>query len=293
MCLRTITVLILILSLSVPTTFSQEEIPQTDEPKQQEKLTPEEESEAREIAKEFIERFEENKNVLSLAGDFYVNDFVSRLRGRSENFYFVHLSPELWKKVSDTDVKKLYFLSLQFFHYCFMVYGAKEIIRTRNQKQAEDEDNDEMDMKEIVPLELISLMTRDETLREIWGAFINEYNGIENQQQNDDNDELKTNEQLKSYLEFLDDAILLMKKHLESLDAPHKWKPLMEELTKLDKKEIEDEDLLNPRVTVLTKDFHGSPEGTRLICINAMYFHMDLVRVDGKLKILNVYWEDD
>ncbi|MDQ3908770.1 MAG: hypothetical protein M3268_10580 [Acidobacteriota bacterium] len=40
---------------------------------------------------------------------------------------------------------------------------------------------------------------------------------------------------------------------------------------------------------VLEKEFYGYPEGTRLVCANVGALHAELVRADGRLRILTVY----
>jgi hypothetical protein len=52
-------------------------------------------------------------------------------------------------------------------------------------------------------------------------------------------------------------------------------------------------DLLKPRAWMLTEEFYGYPKGTRIICLNVLVYHMDLVRVDGKLKVLALYLDVD
>jgi hypothetical protein len=46
-------------------------------------------------------------------------------------------------------------------------------------------------------------------------------------------------------------------------------------------------------VKILSTDFYGYPKGTRLICVDMLIFHMDLVRVERKLKVLTLYLNDD
>lgn len=40
---------------------------------------------------------------------------------------------------------------------------------------------------------------------------------------------------------------------------------------------------------VIDKEFYGYPEGTRLVCANAGALHVEMVRVDGRLRILTVH----
>ena len=54
-----------------------------------------------------------------------------------------------------------------------------------------------------------------------------------------------------------------------------------------------DSDRANARATVLTRADFGCPKGTRLICLKVLLFHMDLIRVDGQLKILHVHTDVD
>jgi hypothetical protein len=37
---------------------------------------------------------------------------------------------------------------------------------------------------------------------------------------------------------------------------------------------------------MLEREFYGYPQGTRIFCANVAIYHMDLIRVDGKLKVL-------
>jgi hypothetical protein len=43
------------------------------------------------------------------------------------------------------------------------------------------------------------------------------------------------------------------------------------------------------RARVLGKEFYGYPAGTRLVCADFGALHAELVRVDGRLRILTVY----
>ena len=40
---------------------------------------------------------------------------------------------------------------------------------------------------------------------------------------------------------------------------------------------------------VIDKEFYGYPKGTRLVCANAGALHIEMVRVDGRLRILTVH----
>jgi hypothetical protein len=40
---------------------------------------------------------------------------------------------------------------------------------------------------------------------------------------------------------------------------------------------------------VLEEEFYGYPEGTRIVCANVGMLHAELVRVDGRLRILTIY----
>jgi hypothetical protein len=70
-------VMSLMTTCAARTSLSQDETPGTA---QEEKLTPEEEREARALAGEFIRRLDETGDVTPLLSELYINDFAERLR---------------------------------------------------------------------------------------------------------------------------------------------------------------------------------------------------------------------
>ncbi|MFL6230966.1 MAG: hypothetical protein ACJ741_19495, partial [Pyrinomonadaceae bacterium] len=46
---------------------------------------------------------------------------------------------------------------------------------------------------------------------------------------------------------------------------------------------------ISKNADVLKKEFYGYPEGTRLIGANAGALHVEMVRADGRLRILTMY----
>jgi hypothetical protein len=271
-------------------------------------LTPDEEWEARSIAQQFATRFEESDDLLSIVDDLYVKDFDERLSRDPADRFLVPIASDLAEQVKGGELRRCHITSLKFTYLYMMLLSSAwhKTITLRGDAKPMDDENTP-GPNEMLPPRVIALLKNDPALREVLleeskkdddsknGSEIN--GGAEEQtvavdnaseKRDDDRDlTIKSIERLRAYISTLEQAIALMREHLRTLPVPQTWQNMMDSMRELIHEP--DSGQVNARVTILTRADFGCPKGTRLICLKVLLFHMDLIRVDGQLKILHVH----
>jgi hypothetical protein len=280
----------------------QEQVAQSDD----EKLTAEEEREAVQIAEQFVKGFEEKNQLSEVIDRLYVKDFDARLRAELNNYtYLVKVEPDVAAQASPEELRRLYAVSLGFWYKG----GLLTCIRMYNKKLAGDDSNDDPSIKELLPANVVAVMKTDPVTAELLaederespeGAApsVVEKTGDADSRKEPETAalEIRSLERLRGYTSVLYKADALLYQYIKTLPGPKTVSALMSAYSALEEKQAGVEDTCEgfcPRSYVLKEDFFGSPRGTRLICVNVLPFHMDLVRVDGRLQILNVYFMGD
>ncbi|GEM_PF-3249147 len=289
---------VFLLSAFTLTTLSRP-VTRDDDKQEETKLTAEEKREAREFIETFRKRFEETDDYTTLSKEFYVKDFLMRLRASDEDFVFTKISDELKTKMSDAEFLEMYFASSRFMYFSSLIYCSKLITKAESNKRSiedeiEDEDEEDINLGEVIPPDVIALIEKNLYLSRAWADVIAESKGTK-KETSDDDEEMNSHEELQSVTSFFKEAIPLMRKSLESQPEPHSWQGIMDKTHTIFQKneEANNEDILNPHLTILRYEFFGMPEGTRLICVDLLPFHVDLIRVEGKLKVLHLYFAGD
>jgi hypothetical protein len=304
---RFLTTLLLVLALAagspLPACARQAEAQKNEAP-----LSAEEEREAIELAERFIKGFEEKNYPLSLIDEMYVRDFDERLRLDPNPFiYLIKVEPQVAAEVGQGELRRLYAASLNFIYATGFLDGLNYY--NRKLKGVEEGDKDPP-LRELMPPAVIDVLKSDPLMAELIAEdeenerertpdepseteqAANE--GQEKKERTSD-PEISSPERLRIFLSTLERAATLLREHLKTIQGPHNWKGLLaalETIGAMDEKEDGCKGIC-PRSYTLSEEFFGSPAGTRLICINVMAFHMDLIRVEGRLRILNVYLMED
>jgi hypothetical protein len=271
----------------------------------EEKPTREEEREALRIAEQFLKSFEERQDTLLMMDELYVRDFAARLRKDLNSFiYLVKVEPEVTAEATDTELRRLYAVSLNF------IYASTFLIHAYNTKlNGEEAENNDAPLNKLLPPEVIAVLKSDPIMAELIAE-----DEVEERERNPappaepeqraDRDteedrangpEIRSLERLRGFVSTLEKATVLIREHLKTVQGPHTWKELMIAAGMPEGGDVRPDGCkgMCPRVNTLSKEFFGSPAGTRLICLSVLPFHIDLVKVDGRLRILNVYLMDD
>ena len=273
------------------------------------KLTPEEELEARSIAEQFARRFEDSDDLVSIVNDLYVKDFAERLGREPADRFLVPVAWDLASQVKGNELSRYHIAERKFSYLYMMLCGAWHYTHLPSANTKPEDSEKELTPEEIFPPRVIALFKDDPALAEL---LIEESKKSENSENTaetnvgseeqavdddskkkaEDNDlTIKSIERLRGFVSTLEQVVAIMREHLRTLPVPQTWQHMMDSVRSPDQET--DPDPKKLRAFILAGDDLGAPKGTRLICVNVLVFHVDMVRVDGQLKILNAYVDDD
>lgn len=262
------------------------------------KITEEEKAEAHEVAERFLRRLQETNDLAPLVGEMFVPDYAARLQQEATTKPPVLLSRSAVEGASREELARydlalnngLYLASLLFLAY-----------QTSHPEEADvDQKWGAAYYKQLLPPDIIELCKTDPILRVLFEEETNESAAenragapVENSNVIDHDDEpVRSVEQLRVFTSTLEQATVLARKHLAAL-------PFKLSLVARQKGASEEENWRaeskswKPRAWTLNRESYGYPIGTRIFCLDVSIYHMDLVRVDGRLKVLALYLDRD
>jgi hypothetical protein len=261
-------------------------------------LTLYEELEARSIAEQFAARFEGSDDLLSIVDDLYVKDFNERLRNDVADRFIVPIASDLAERVEGDELGRCHILTLKLnYLYTLLRYAWWHSASRLNTRPGDSETEPSPD--EVLPPSVIAMLMNDPAFAKMLLEDSKNHPEAnaesENQPGSEDSEEkdqtIKDMERLRNHVAILGQAVSMMREHLQTLPVPQTWQSAMDSVREPGKESAGD--TMRPRALILAGNSMGFPKGTRLILVNVMLFRMDLVRVDGQLKILDVYPEDD
>jgi hypothetical protein len=286
--------------------------------------TPDEEREARELLEEFNKKFVGTNDIAPLVKDYFVPDFSSRLGKHAETLPFTLVE---WKDQDappdPDDLLRFYVATTNFLHAFLPLYAAaaKKCAEEEDREDGEDHAKGDGDCdgsydpktEKFLPPAAVEIMKADPLLREMWlGSDEPDTasSGAQATPQSANNAEgecvegcggasaghedrlVENAAELRRLTESLDDLSKVLREHLSAHPVSFEQEPTDDdeeskaaEFQRFDPKKID----IFSNARVLDKEFYGYPEGTRLVCANVGALHAELVRVDGKLRILTVY----
>jgi hypothetical protein len=289
--------------------------------------TPDEDREARELLEEFNKKFVETNDIAPLIKDYFVPDFSARLPQHAEAYPFALIDWKDEAAPPDPeDMRRFYVATTNFLHALFPLYAAAaKKCAEEEDKEDGEEDHTKGDgkcdgshdpkMEKFLPPAAVEIMKADPLMREMWFGS----DGSDTASKEADaqatlqaagtaegecvegcaaasaghKDRLVENAaELRHLTERFEDLSKVLREHLAAHPVSFKQEPTDDdseskdaEFQKFDPKKID----IFSNARVLDKEFYGYPEGTRLVCADVGALHAELVRVDGKLRILTVY----
>jgi hypothetical protein len=262
------------------------------------KITAEEEQEAREVAERFIRRMQETHDLAPLLGEMFVPDYAARLRQEASNKPLALMSRSAAAQASREELVRyqlalnnsLYLASLIFLAY-----------QTSHPAEDVDQEWGAAYYKRMLPPDIIELCRHDPILKVLFEEEIDE-GADENRPAasspekpdviDHDDEPIRSVEQLRSFTSTLEQAITLARRHLAAAPRKLTW-PERHKGANEEENWTAERRELKPRAWTLTQEFYGYPKGTRLFCVSVAVYHMDLIRVDGKLKVLALDLDTD
>lgn len=268
----------------------------TDDPpasKDDEKITAQEEQEARELVAQLTKRWQETEDIGPLVDEFYISDFAERLRHEPQLLYFAELKEELLRTATPLELRRHYVAMTNFLHLISRLYTVYESARTGNDEQ-------DLDLKRIIPANILSVFESNPNLKALMDEEAGDKAEGRTQPQGQEAEEqatergIKNVEQLRLLTSALEQAVVLLRDHVKTLPATLPASEILRaRKSEEDSSAAALDDLLKPRSYTLSEEFYGYPAGTRLICVNLLPLHMDMVRVGQRLKVVSIYIQSD
>jgi len=142
---------------------------QTDESEPQ-KLTHEEENEAREFAEKFIARYRETQDFKPLVQEMFVSDFATGIKqflfkAVEDNNDNDFISPELYNQAKPEEIMRGYLTGVGFYHQLIQFYS--------NSNKLEDEETSTEEIfREFLSPAFFSLIENDKALKKLIPDFL-------------------------------------------------------------------------------------------------------------------------
>ncbi len=282
-----------------------------------EQLTPEEEREAREVAEAIFKRLEEEQDIAPLLEEMFVSDFAERLHASVSEAGSLYLLDRTVAAQASRDEVLRHHVSVSNLILLTSLYMANARLDARAERRAakakvEDEEGKAEEAEEteeangadpkladIFPPEVLVLFRNDPLI----GHFVIEQEAREAAPQeaaaggagaapqqgtgSDEDEFISTVEQLRAFTSTVERANELLRERLTS----EQKKRVFDDWRRAAEKE--DSELMRPHATAVTKEWYGYPEGTRIVCVSLLVFHVEMVRVGSGYKVLAMYLLDD
>jgi hypothetical protein len=256
------------------------------------KITAEEEQEAREVAERFMRRLQETHDLAPLIEEMFVPDYAARLQQEASNKPLLLLSRSAVAQANREELVR-YQLALNN-----SAYLASLIFLAYKTSHATEDDEQEWGAtyyKRMLPPDILELCKHDPVLKMLLEEETDESAtesapaaslSSENSDVIDHDDEpIRSLEQLRSFTSTLEQAIMFARRHLAA--SPRKLTPANRPKgADEEENRTAEREKSKPRAWMLGREFYGYPKDTRILCVNVAVYHMDLIRVDGKLKVL-------
>lgn len=251
------------------------------------KITAEEEREVLEVAERFVRRIEETYDLAPLIGEMFVSDYAERLRREVVNEPLFLVNKGVAEQAGREDLLRYQVA----WNNCLYVFALLVAAYEASHPAADDEGEDEEEFIKALPPDVLDLFKNDPVLASLFEEEqkdrAREKQSAEQSSKSDsaDDEPIKSVEQLRGFTSTMERASALARKHLDA--SPSGITMLARHKGASEEENWEAErDWMRPRAWALSREFYGYPEGTRIFCANALMYHMDLVRVDGKIKVL-------
>ncbi|HEY9402220.1 MAG TPA: hypothetical protein VIQ24_05980 [Pyrinomonadaceae bacterium] len=258
------------------------------------KITAEEGREVLEVAERFVRRMEETYDLAPLIGEMFVSDYAERLRQEAINEPLFFVKKGVAEQAGREDLLR-YQVAL---NNCLYVVGLLVAAYEASHPTPGDEGEDKEEFIKALPPDILNLFKNDPVLASLFEEEqkdrAREKQSAEQPSKSDsyDNEPIKSVEQLRSLTSTLEQANVLARKHLAASPSRISMLERHEGASEEEKREAE-RDWTRPRAWTLAKESYGYPQGTRIFCANVLIYHMDLIRVDGKMKVLALYLNID
>lgn len=262
--------------------------------------TPEETREALELVEEFNKKLNETHDIAPLIKEYFVSDFTARLQQHAETLPFTLIEWKDENALPDAaDLQRFYIAATNCLHLSIQLYVDADA--RRRDKEGEEQ---EPHLADVFPPAAITLMKSDPLLRKAFDE--DEETETKTTEENkggecadncaaskdDEAHMIENAEQLHHYTALAEELAKILRAHLAAHQVSFAQKEKgageeakSDEAGRFDPEKVE----VFKNARVLKSEFYGYPIGTRLVCANVGLLHVELVRVDSRLRILTIY----
>lgn len=229
------------------------------------KITPEEYIEANELAQRFSERLLETKDFTPIIGDLFAENFERDFDSDS----FFGIDRKFHANLSDGD-RRRYFVAINNWLYLYSL-----VVFSQNSSTSTALDQDYFTKR------VIQILKKDPVLRKGFRVLILEG-------ESDELPLIDTKAKLTAMLRSLDRVTAYAREtaRLNKAGNTNAWKETMKDFRTRFK-------YFKPWVRNCIRDCYSRPKGTRIITVNAEIFQLDLLRIQGRLRIVGVSYYFD
>jgi hypothetical protein len=230
-------------------------------------ITADESREVNTIARRFSERFRETKDVEPIVHELFVSNHVDRTL-LSEDSSWLLLKPAFARSLSSKERNETYNLLTNWWYLTSLYIFSKH----------SSIDKFDVPDDKLLPNGVMEIIRRDKSLK----PFMS-YEGV------DENDWIvDTQAELQSMTDALKRLLPMLRRSIEKQKAgtTRAWKETMSDFGTRFK-------YYKPWLHSCRDQCHGYPEGTRFFFVNAESFQLNIVKDEGKMRIVTAYYYFD
>lgn len=226
-----------------------------------EKLTREEKREAISLARMFVERLRETRDITPLISEFFASDFSPQ----NSTLLFEEVAPDVIANLSREELLRCYAAEFNLSYLTFLHFMAIDT----------PDSSEHIGPEEIFPPELTDLIARNANMESVLGET---EDGAASQSEAEFR--IQSLEQLRNAMAVMEEAVRLMQDHFTK--NPPEQSPFFKENFKQAAKGF---DAFKPALQIDEELLNTLPAGARVIEINIPFFQLTLIRSDSGLKI--------
>jgi len=221
------------------------------------KLSPAETREAQKLAHTFARRLLRTKDLTPLVNKYFVPDFLNGYLKDTDPSWFLYLKRDVATQVSRAELRRYFIAELNWFYMCELYVFSRYSSRS------------DLDIppEKMYPPDVLKVFRSDARLRAT----------VEDKATDDSELMIGTVEQFRTFMQRLEDATRLLRKHARRINAGHtpQYRETLAEWT-------DRYSLYDPWLT--------HTNNTRRIDINIPSIQLQLARVNGRLRVVAAWF---
>ena len=223
------------------------------------RITPEEYIEANELSHKFTDRLIRTKDIRPLIREFFVEDFIHKLRSAESGLDFLIIPDDLTKTLSNAELRTIYIEQTNWFYVGLLYYNSKKPVNL-------DDITDETEIvQKMYPPEIANSILKEPILSRMRASV-------------DDGSTPPTSSDFRYLRKLFRGVTPLLRKYAINTNSGHTsyWHKYVEG----------DSSLFRPQMLGHDPSYSKLPKNARIITVNIPILRLELVKLNGKMKVL-------